>query len=94
MRQRGACRAGLDQPGDVEAQFEKIRKIQGQKVLPLALSTAEDPQEVAAPALSFPLLIQPQEGLKCADFKPRKNPALKSHPKNLLTHSEALSQAS
>lgn len=29
MRQRRACRARLDQPGDVEAQFEKIWKNQG-----------------------------------------------------------------
>lgn len=95
MRQRRACRVGFDQPGDVEAQFEKIWKNQGQKILPLALPTAEHPREVTAPALSIlPCLIQPQESLKCAGFKPRKSPALNSHPRNLHTHAEALGQAS
>lgn len=61
----------------------------------LGTSHGRDPREVAAPAPSvLSCLIQPQEGLKRAGFKARKNPALKSHPKSLHTHTEALGQAS
>lgn len=69
----------------MEAQFEKIWKNQGQKILPFPQQNIH--RKVAVPALSvLPCWIQPQEGLKCAGFKPRKNSALKSRPKILHTH--------